>query len=139
MKKSIFLILTVFVLTAFLSAQTSIAAPHGGSIKTADNYKVEMVDCYEYVEVYLYELDMCPVLNRGFSGQIDFYFPNNDCYSSKLYYYGVDAFTAEVTQHCYTGCSVNLHGVGVSIKAEFSGFSDADEDCKSPNKSQTQK
>lgn len=130
MRTCIILLTILLGMSRASEAQDPSSAPHGGMLKLAGYYKVELVDCYEYVEVYLYELDLCPVLNSGLSGQIDFHYINGDAATSRLYPYGVDAFTAEVKQHCYTSCSLSLHGVGAAIKAEFNEFSDNDEDCR---------
>jgi len=130
MKTCIILIIILLGLGNASEAQNPSSAPHGGLLRLAGYYKVELVDCHEYVEAYLYELDLCPILNSGLSGQIDFHYINGDLITSRLYPYGVDAFTAEVKQHCYTGCTVSLQGVGAAIKVEFSGFSDSDEDCR---------
>ena len=100
-------------------AQTNSPGPHGGELRSTGYYKVEAVDCNKYLEIYLYELDLCPILNYSFNGRVDFHYPDNSCYSSKLYAYGVDSFSAEMSDHCYDSYIVYLHSIGVSIKAEF--------------------
>lgn len=111
-------------------AQDSTAAPHKGKIKISGLYKVELVDCYQYIEVYLYDLEMESVLNYGFSGWLDFYFADNTCSSSETYFYGADAFSAEVHRRCFTRCQVRLYrSDGIKIKVDFEGFTNEEGDC----------
>jgi hypothetical protein len=110
------------ILSGSLWAQDNDLGPRGGKIKTSGYYRIELVECYEYMEVYVYELDMLPVHNRGLNGFVDFCYEDNSCTYSRLYSYGVDGFTAEIKQQRYTHCQVNVNGNGLSIQASFDGF-----------------
>lgn len=113
-----------------LQAQKPSPGPHGGELKKAGVYWMELVDCTSYVQLYLYELDMCPLKNYDISGSVDFYYPGSDCFTSPLYPYGIESFTAEARQPCYTRCRVFVHSRGLSISADFGGYEYNDEDCR---------
>lgn len=119
-------------------AQEHNDGPRGGKLKAVSFYRMEVVECYEYLEVYLYDLDMCAIRNNSLYGSVIFYFPDNTHISSKLFPYGADGFTAEIKQQCYERCEINISGVGLSLKALFDGFGENNEDCKRPEKHQLQ-
>lgn len=129
----------IFFLLASSSLSTSqvkTETPHGGRIKASGYYRVEVVECYEYMEIYLYEPGMLPVMNHGISGSVDFHYPGGVCLSSPLYPYGVDGFTAEIRQQCYSSCVVMLSGQGMGVSVLFSGSDENNQDCSQPGAGQ---
>src|ERR1043165_6545908 len=119
MKRAIFFfsIMQIFVMAG--SAQDSTLAPHGGILSASHDFRMEVVPCYEYLEVYLYEASMCSVGNHGPDGVAEFYFPDGSRLSSSLHPYGVEAFTATVPQQCFAGCRIGIRGMGISVAFYF--------------------
>lgn len=105
--------------STFGTAQNTSTAPHGGQLKTSGYYRVEVVDCSGYLEVYLYELNMRPVSNYNMTGKVDFHYPDNTCVTSPLFPYGVDSFTAEPEHQLYKSCEVFIQGRSFSVQAKF--------------------
>ncbi|MGZ3883593.1 MAG: hypothetical protein ACXVPQ_01085 [Bacteroidia bacterium] len=127
--------LSVIFFVLFFSVQpvsgqdTINRAPHGGMLKQFNSWQVELVDCYEYVEVYVYDAAMEPLFNYGFTGTVQFCYSDDTCLTSPTRLYSIDGFSAEVKRHCFLHCTVKLYKDGVKINGEFNGFKSQNEDC----------
>jgi hypothetical protein len=119
MRYALLILTTVFSIVFTARAQDTLRTPHGGRLVTTGFYKVELVECTEYVEVFLYETDLCPINNHGFTGQVEFIYPDRSCINSALYHYGTDGFTAKVEKAFYESCIVIAHTPGLDIRAAF--------------------
>jgi hypothetical protein len=111
--------LLICVLLSFTVAAQEKRPPHNGQIKRAGYYNMEVVDCSGYLEIYVYDLDMVPVRNHGLGGVVDFHYPDSTCMTSKIYSYGIDAFTAEPERELYSSCEVFIRGQGIALTALF--------------------
>lgn len=109
----------LFLLSQTIKAQDPKATPHGGKLITKGYYHLELLECNEYLELYLYGLDMDPIRNYGLSGYVDFYYPDNSCKVSKIYPYGLYGFTAAVELAHFVSYELNLHGQGIAIQISF--------------------
>lgn len=99
--------------------QTRKLGPEGGILKQSGYYQVEVVDCLGYLEIYVYNLRMQPIRNHGFSGSVDFYYPDSTCATSQLYHYGVFGFTANPPRERHSSCEIFLQSRGIFIRASF--------------------
>nr|AIA16713.1 hypothetical protein [uncultured bacterium] len=96
MKKILFFLLLTLQLGVFAQVDT-LRGPHGGRIHSYMDYRIEMVGCNDYLEIYLYNKVMDPLNNYGVLGDVKFYYPNEVYSSSPLVPYGADGFTAQDT------------------------------------------
>ena len=117
--KRIALPLLFLILVCTTHAQERKQAPHNGYIKRAGYYTVEVVDCFGYLEVYLFEMNMRPVRNYGLEGLADFHYPDSTCTTSRLYPYGTDGFTAQAEREPYSSVDLFIRGRGISIRVMF--------------------
>lgn len=119
MKHIAFRALILFFSCSALPAQETGKGPHNGQLKRAGYYHLEVVDCADFLEIYLYDTRMNPFRNNGLNGIVDFHYPDSSCATSKLYHYGVDGFTAEAEKQMYSSCEVFIRGRGINIRAVF--------------------
>lgn len=117
-----------FIILLCLPAGVKAQSPHGGQLKIVEAYRMEAVNCAGYLEIYLYTLDRQPVRNRGFSGHVDFHYPDSSCATAPLYLYSNDSFTAEAKDGSYVSCDVFIFSRGLSLHAKF-----ADLVCRLPD------
>ena len=106
-------------LVSTAKAQNRSHTPHGGQLKSTGYYRIEVVDCSGYLEVYLYTIDMRLVRNGGLSGEVDFHYPDSSCLTVPLFRYGNDGFTAEAEKLSYSSCRVFIRGLGLNVHATF--------------------
>lgn len=99
-----------------LQSQELPTAPHNGFIKQVGYYYLEVVDCYGYLEVYLYDLSKRPVRNYGLQGWVDFHHADSTCSTAALYPYGIDGFTA-ANEQSYLRADIVVRGRGVSVQS----------------------
>lgn len=140
MKSALWVIFLVIGLSGPAFAQHEVnPGPRGGKLKTVSSYRMEVVECYEFLEIYLYDLDMYAIRNNGLKGSVTFFYPDSSRQNSVLFLYGADGFTAEVKQQCYEYCEVEIYGVGLNLKATFNEFGEENEDCRKPEQGHPQK
>ena len=110
------LILTLLFSLSF--AQQSNLGPHGGRIKTAGKYKVELLGCDNYLEVYLYDADTNAVNNKEVTGSIEFYYNSEASLNSTLVRYGMDGFTARIPNNTFFYSKVTFDINGLLLVTE---------------------
>lgn len=110
--KSIILLFALFLSLQPIKAQQSTLGPHGGRLKTAGNYKIELFGCDNYLEIYLFDRDSNTINNTGITGTIEFYYTGEATLSSTLVHYGMDGFTAKIPNNTflYSKPSFNING-----------------------------
>jgi hypothetical protein len=116
--RTIFVSLLCFAASLGLS-QPQERGPHNGFVSTAGEYKMEALGCDEYLEVYLYDKWMSPLLNYGIAGEVQFLRKDGSGTSEKLVLYGNDGFTAKFPEYDFTTFKVTLAVKGVYISARF--------------------
>lgn len=123
MKQLILLFVLIFAIGT-VKAQSL----HGGQVKPAGDYYIEVVNCSGYLEVYVYAPGMYPLRNSSFYGQVDLFYPDSSCVTEKLFPYSNDRFTAEPKRESFTSCDVIIHAKGLPLRATFTDFV-----CRLPN------
>ena len=93
--KLLFLLLAI-CLSQLVKAQQKGFGPHGGRLKNAGNYKIELFGCDDHLEIYLFDRDTNAINNNGITGTVEFYFSGSATLVSTLIHYGVDGFTAKI-------------------------------------------
>lgn len=101
----------VFV-TQLLMAQQNGLGPHGGRLKSAGMYKIEIFGCDNYLEVYLFDVDTNAINNSNISGMVEFFYSGQAALISPLIRYGMDGFTAKIPVNTFLYCkpSFNING-----------------------------
>lgn len=102
----------------------NMSGPHGGRLKTVQNYKIEMLGSYRRVITYLFDKDLKPISNKGISGNILFFYTGNASLNIKLKPYEHNGFFAEVSAIDYFYCIVNLNIYGNTISSTFDNLSE---------------
>lgn len=124
--KKLFVIL-FFLSTDFIEAQDTLHGPHKGVIAVAGDYRIEAMGCNEYLEVYLYDKFMEPMLNYGMSGDVKYYKQTDVGTSEKLVYYANDGFTAKFPEYNFSYFKVTIFIKGAPFSAKFKN------ECLIPN------
>ncbi len=118
MKVLIILIGFVLVTTA-LSAQDSLRGPHEGVVKESGKYKIELVECNDYFEVFIYTDDMDVIHNYGNDGDVKYFYEGGTFKSFPLQYYGNDGFAAKVADGTFIYCRVSMEVLGTLVSLKF--------------------
>ena len=102
---------------------SNISGPHGGRIKTIQNYNIEVLGTYHRVITYLFDKDLKPISNKGINGNILFFYADNASLNIKLKPYEINGFFAEISATDYYYCVVNLSIYGKTISSKFDNLS----------------
>jgi len=102
-----------------LSAQDSLRGPHGGFVVVAGTFRIEAIGCNEYLEIYVFDKYMDPLLNFGMSGEVVFYKEDKTSTSEKLVYYSNDGFTAKFPEYYFPYFKVIVHIKSVPYSVLF--------------------
>jgi hypothetical protein len=119
--KAIIKIITVLTFcTQIVSAQQNGFGPHGGRLKTAGNYKIELFGCDDHIEAYLFDRDTNAISNNNVSGNVEFFYNGQATLSCPLVHYGMDGFTAKIPANTflYSKPTFNID-VGVIVTEKF--------------------
>ena len=92
--------------------------PHGGVVKPAGNYQIEMKNPYGNLYAYLLDVESKPIRNRRVTCNVRYYFPDNTTTDVDLKPFGDDGFTAETTIKFYS-CKITFNLQGKSVSAKF--------------------
>jgi hypothetical protein len=117
-KLSAFLLGFLFIATV-LNAQDSLRGPHEGVVKEIAPYKVELVECNDYFEVFIYTLNMDAIPNYGNEGDIKYFYESGTYKSFSLQYFGNDGFAAKVAEGEFVYCRVTVEVLGTLISVKF--------------------
>lgn len=118
-KNSIILLFILLASTLIsLKIFQSTYGPHGGVVKPAGVYHIEMKNPYGNLYAYLLEADSKPILNKGISCKARYYLPDSTSTEVDLKPFGDDGFTAETTIRFYI-CKITFDVFGKSVSAKF--------------------
>jgi hypothetical protein len=123
----IFIVSLALLSTVWLNAQETKRGPHNGAVAAAGEYFVETSGCDEYLEVYIFDKYMEPMLNYGISGEVKYLKGDNAGTSVPLVLYGNDGFTAKFPDYNFSIYKVTLNIKGVPCTAKFNNS------CSIPN------
>ena len=102
MKTKIMIAFIVLITSA--KAQDSInyvTGPHGGLLKSVDNYKIEVINRYGCISAFLYDSGLKIIPNKYITGSILFFFENEVSLNKYLIPEGVDGFSVDISNANY--------------------------------------
>jgi len=124
--KRIFITLTL-LFGIGVAAQTGKRGPHNGPVAVAGDYRIETIGCDEYLEIYLYDKFMGPLLNYGITGDVKFFKNDNAGIGAPIVLYGNDGFTAKFPEYYFSYYKVTVNIKDLTISARFNN------ECTIPN------
>jgi hypothetical protein len=114
------LFITLLLLSVFITnAQDTLHGSHKGKVVISGNYRIEAFGCEEYVEVFIYDKFMEPLLNYGIIGDVKFFKQGDISTGAKLVYYSNDGFTAKLPEYDFQYFKVTVQIQGVPYSAKF--------------------
>ena len=103
----------------FSMTMSSPEGPHGGIIKKAEDYHIEIKNSPDTLFfAYLLNKKLNPISNKGISGDARFFFPDSTVFNVRLEPIAEDAFKASTISGFYA-CKVNFNVFGKSVSAVF--------------------
>lgn len=93
--------------------------PHGGSLKPAENFYIEMKTSYPGFYTYLLNRQCKPIGNKGISCEMKFLFPDSTNLDVELQPYLEDGFRTESNILGYHSCRVTFHAFDKVISAWY--------------------
>src|SRR4051812_37856045 len=114
----IFTFIFILVAISLISNGFQDKGPHGGIVKKADNYFIEMINPEKFLSAYLLDKSMKTISNKGISGDVKFFLPDSSIFDVQLKPSSDDAFTGEGIPGFYT-CKVTFNIFGRSVSAKF--------------------
>lgn len=78
-----------------------VTGPHGGLLKSVENYKVEVINTYGCISAYLFDSALKLIPNKYLSGSILFFFDNDVSLNKYLIPEGTDGFIVDVSNANY--------------------------------------
>ena len=120
--KFILFALPVIIAIILISQNYSnqIVGPHGGRLKQAENYNIEMKNPYGEFYTYLLDKNLVPISNKskGISCEVNFFILDNMVSDFILEPKGEDAFFTKITMP-YHSCRITFHVFGKKVSAKF--------------------
>jgi hypothetical protein len=113
----IFLVLGILLLVSLNIPQTSVG-PHGGIVKVAGNYNIEMKSPYGNLYTWILDYKLSPLNNKGVTCEARFYFSDNTIVDTRLKPFGEDGFTT-TTANDFLSCRITYKVAGKSVSAKF--------------------
>jgi len=119
MKNLLLFILFTFLASGLFAQTDTTRGPHTGRIESYANYRIEVLGCNDYLEVYFYDKKLQPIHNYEITGDVKFYFAGEVFSSVPLTRYGADGFTARIPSPDFYYCRVTASIGGQPISAKF--------------------
>lgn len=119
----------IFILMFFLSLFLILYAynrnayndigPHGGRVKSVDNYNVEMKVTNHNFQAFLLDHQLNPISNEGVTCEMRFFLSEGSTLDVDLKAFGDDGFVVESSLKGYHFYNVIFYAFGKQIKAKF--------------------
>ena len=113
------LLVVIMVTLNSLRIFQPIVGPHGGIVKQAGAYSIEMKENYPDFYAYLFVNNFKPVSNKGITCQARFILPDNTNIDVLLKPFGEDGFTAESGAFKFYSCRIYFNVFGKTVSAQF--------------------
>lgn len=110
--------LCLFVMTSLKLFQAT-DGPHGGIVKEAGDYNIEMRNQYDHFYVFLLDDNLIPINNSGLSCDVRFYYADSTSTQLNLIKYEEDGFRSLSTIPVFTACKIFFHIQGKIVSAKF--------------------
>ena len=119
--KFIIIVLIIIAALVLLVSQNpfrSSTGPHGGIVKPAGNYQIEVNNPYGNLYAYLLDIESKPIKNKKITCSVRYYFPDDTTTDMDLKPFGDDGFMTETTIKFYS-CKITFNLQGKSVSAKF--------------------
>lgn len=119
------LLIACIALATSVKAQdttTAVSGPHGGLLKTVENYKIETINSYGCVTAYLFDAGLTPIPNKSVSGEALFFYNNGASLNKYLIPSGTDAFMVDVLDLNYYYYTIQFNVNEKMISTRFDNF-----------------
>ncbi|MES2285501.1 MAG: hypothetical protein V4547_07420 [Bacteroidota bacterium] len=114
------LLLSGIVILYSLNICQAITGPHGGELKPAENFNIELKEAFPNLHCYLLDQKLLPVSNKGVLCEVRFFLPNETSVDLNLKPFEDDGFILESNTIVYNSCRVTFNMSGKSVSAKFS-------------------
>ncbi len=104
---------------ASLGIYTSLDGPHGGVVKDAGRYKIEMKSMPTHFSTYLLDHTTQPISNKGLTCKAKFIFADSTMVDADLIPFGADGFEAKSLVGYFQSCRITFMAKGEAISAVF--------------------
>lgn len=111
--------ISVIILVYSLNFSQSTTGPHGGELKQAANYNIEMRADFPNLYFYLLNQKLAPVNNKGITCEVSFLFPDQTSIDLAPKPFEDDGFVIESSKIVYNSCRVTFNVFGKSVSALF--------------------
>jgi hypothetical protein len=116
---TIFLLFSISIFLFSLNFFQSSIGPHGGIVKEADEYNIEMKNIYPNIYTFLLNKKNKPIVNKKISCEISFVLPNNTVINSQLKPFNEDGFVMESGGLNFSSCRIFFNVLGKTVSADF--------------------
>lgn len=113
------LILSGIVLLYSANKYQGTIGPHGGELKAAENFHIELKEAFPNLHCYLLDQKLLPVNNDGVLCEIRFFMPDETTVDLTLKPFLSDGFILESNAIVYNSCRVTFNISGKSVSAKF--------------------
>lgn len=115
----------LFFVLGFLSARAqsdTTLGPHKGKMHGVDNFKVEVLGCNDYLEVFIYDSNMVPIPNSSVVAEVKFFYPDEMYVTVPMNYFNQDGYAAKIPSidFFYGRLTFDLRGKLLSFKFDNS-------------------
>lgn len=104
---------------ASLGVYVSLNGPHGGVVKDAGRYKIEMKSLPGHFSSYLLDQHTQPMSNKGLTCRVKFIFADSTMVDADLVPFGSDGFEAKSQIGQFQSCRITFMARGENISAVF--------------------
>lgn len=113
------LLLSGIVILFSVNRYQETTGPHGGELKSAENFLIELKEAFPDLHCYLLDQKLLPVSNKGVLCEIRFFMPDETTVDINLKPFLNDGFILESNTIVYTSCRVTFNISGKSVSAKF--------------------
>lgn len=131
---SVLLLLAGWILTSLISPQVK-TGPHGGSVRPAETYLIEMKTEYPDFYAYLLRKNLESIGNKYTTCDARFYMDDNTTMDISLQRFGEEGFKAKLAAINYISCRITFHMGRNSFSAKFDNENAIVQQKNSGNKS----
>jgi len=114
----VFSIVALLHMTSYTTYQDT-DGPHGGTLKKAENFYIEMRNPYDHFYAFLYNRMMKPVSNKNIFCSVRFYYNDSTSTDMVLEPFEEDGFVSASTVPNYVTCKVMFNVQGKTVEAKF--------------------
>lgn len=113
------LLLSGIVILYSVNRYQGTTGPHGGELKAAENFHIELKEAFPNLHCYLLDQKLLPVSNVGVLCEVRFFMPDETSVDLTLKPFLNDGFILESNSIVYNSCKVTFNISGKSVSAKF--------------------